>query len=77
MDSIVEAQIEPASKEQAERSTEPSADPTIHDAQTGRPAAPKQGRPSKYCTEEGAKDMTRLQRKQFKLHRADRRVSIN
>ncbi|KAA6392254.1 MAG: hypothetical protein EZS28_012219 [Streblomastix strix] len=45
---------------------EPQMEPTIHEAPTPRPATPRQGRPRKYYTEEEARDMARLQRKQFK-----------
>ncbi|KAA6383994.1 MAG: hypothetical protein EZS28_020476, partial [Streblomastix strix] len=46
--------------------TEPSAEGSIREATTPRPPTPRQGRPRKYYTEEEAKDMARLQRKQFK-----------
>ncbi|KAA6396580.1 MAG: hypothetical protein EZS28_007893 [Streblomastix strix] len=74
---IVEPSMEPAAgggranlmvpvvEQLTEPTTEPTTEPLMQ-APIGRPATPWQGRPRKYYTEEEARDMARLQRKQFK-----------
>ncbi|KAA6361018.1 MAG: hypothetical protein EZS28_043456 [Streblomastix strix] len=62
----IEPATEPSTEPATEPTTEPSAEETIREEPIGRPATPRQGRPRKYYTEDEAKDMARLQRKQFK-----------
>ncbi|KAA6403749.1 MAG: hypothetical protein EZS28_000729 [Streblomastix strix] len=61
MEPSVVPPMEPSAESLAEPTTEPSAE-----APSPRPATPRQGRPRKYYTEEEARDIARLQRKQFK-----------
>ncbi|KAA6395807.1 MAG: hypothetical protein EZS28_008669 [Streblomastix strix] len=70
MEPVVEPSVVPPVGPTTEPTTEPSAEQsmeeTIRAAPISRPATPRHGRPRKYYTEEEAKDMARLQRKQFK-----------
>ncbi|KAA6383026.1 MAG: hypothetical protein EZS28_021446 [Streblomastix strix] len=59
-------QVEPTTEPQVEPATEPIIEPQVAPVAEPKVEAPKQGRPRKYQTEEGAKEKARVQRKQFK-----------